>query len=142
MSKLFIDSNILVYAMDKHDLKKGKHCRKILRDLNTGETSGVLSTQVLQEFYVVSTKKLSIEPLLVKNILHTFENFEVVVVTVALIKEAIDTSILYKITFWDALIIVSAESAKCEKVLTEDLNHGQIIRGVRVENPFEILKKP
>ncbi len=41
-----------------------------------------------------------------------------------------------KISFWDALIIVSAESAKCEKIYTEDLNHGQIIRGVKIENPL------
>jgi predicted nucleic acid-binding protein len=61
---------------------------------------------------------------------------EVVQVGPDLINEAIDTSIQYKISFWDSLVIVSAESAKCQLLLTEDLNDGQIIRNVKIQNPL------
>ena len=63
------------------------------------------------------------------------------VITPALIKEAIDCSIINRLSFWDALIIAAAESAKCERLWTEDLNHGQIVRGVRIENPLKTTDK-
>ena len=53
-----------------------------------------------------------------------------------IIKEAIDCSIIARISFWDALIVTAAESARCEKLWSEDLNNGQVIRGVRIENPL------
>jgi predicted nucleic acid-binding protein len=65
------------------------------------------------------------------------ERFETIVVSPTLIKDAIDCAIINRLSFWDALIVVSAESARCEIVWTEDLNHGQIIRGVRIENPLD-----
>jgi len=71
-----------------------------------------------------------------KSILVSFENMEVVRIDPHLIGQAIDTSILSRISFWDSLVVVAAESAKCEVVYTEDLNPGQIIRGVRIENPL------
>lgn len=136
MSKAFIDTNILVYTLDQHDRKKRTLGRRALKRLEE-DTEGVISTQVLQEFYVVAVKKLSTDPLVAKDILRTFEsNMEVVTITPLLIKEAIDCQILNRISFWDALIVVAAESAKCETVWSEDLNHGQIIRGVRIENPL------
>ncbi|MEK6646502.1 MAG: PIN domain-containing protein [Candidatus Firestonebacteria bacterium] len=135
MYKVFIDTNILVYAVDNCNLKKRNKARDILKE-TVKSNSFVISTQVLQEFYVIGTTKLKIDPILAKNILHTFENMEIVSIDIFLIKEAIDTSVLNKISFWDALIIVSAENAKCEKIYTEDLNHGQIIRGVKIENPL------
>jgi len=61
---------------------------------------------------------------------------EVVRIDPYLIGEAIDASILNQISFWDSLVVVAAESAKCETLYTEDLNTGQIIRGVKIENPF------
>jgi len=90
----------------------------------------------MQEFFVVATRKLGVDPLKAKSILQTLENFEVVAVSPALIYEAIDCSSVYQISFWDALVLVCAESARCAQVLSEDLNHGQVIRGVKVHNPF------
>jgi predicted nucleic acid-binding protein len=91
---------------------------------------------VLQEFFVVATKKLGVDPLDAKGILESFENFEVVQITPHLIRSAIDTSVLNRLSFWDALIVAAAESAACELLVTEDLSDGQVIRGVRVTNPF------
>jgi predicted nucleic acid-binding protein len=135
MPKVFLDTNILVYSMDRADNTKQKKCREWVRSL-ISDSSGVVSTQVLQEFYVASTSKLGADPLIIKDILRSFERFETVLVTPGLIREAVDCSIINQLSFWDSLIVVSAESAECEIVLTEDLNPGQIIRGVRIESPF------
>ena len=140
MSKVFVDTNILVYCMDDSDKKRKARCRTLIEAM-AGELYGVLSTQVLQEFYVAATKKLGADPLAVKDILHSFRRFETVVITPELIKEGIDCSLINRLSFWDSLIVVAAESARCEKIWTEDLNDGQIIRGVRIENPLKSLKK-
>jgi predicted nucleic acid-binding protein len=130
--KVFLDTNILVYCLDHSLPDKKKRCRDLLRNLSN-ENKGVISTQVMQEFYVAATKKL-----LVKDILHSFNRFEIVLISPGLIQEAIDCSIIHHLSFWDSLIIVAAESAHCHKIWTEDLNDGQIIRGVRIENPLAI----
>ena len=137
MSKVFIDTNILVYAMDAFDPIRQKRCRELLSTLNA-DTKGVISTQVMQEFYVTATRKLRADPLVVKQLLNAFERFDTVIVTPEMIKEAIDCSILNRLSLWDALIVVAAESARCESIWTEDLNDGQIIRGVRVVNPLGV----
>jgi predicted nucleic acid-binding protein len=137
MSKGFVDTNILVYAMDRDNRERRKRSRTLLVELRRSGM-GVISTQVLQEFYVVATKKLSLNPLKVKPLLQWFEkHFEVVVVNGALIREAIDCSVVNRLSFWDALIVVSAERAMVGTLHTEDLNHGQVIRGVRISNPLK-----
>ena len=139
MSKVFVDTNILGYCMEDSDKKRKARCRALIESL-AGDLHGVISTQVLQEFYVVATKKLGADPLVVKDILHSFRRFETVVITPEIIKDAIDCSLINRISFWDSLIVVAAESARCESIWTEDLNDGQIIRGVRIENPFKSPK--
>jgi predicted nucleic acid-binding protein len=134
-AKIFFDTNVLVYAADKADLKKQERARAVLRDAVDAGT-GVLSTQVLQEFYVVATKKLGIDPLVVKELILGFENMEIVQITPSLIRNAIDASVVNRLSFWDSLIVVSAEAAACDTLLTEDLNSDQTIRGVCVQNPF------
>ena len=136
MSKVFLDTNIFVYSLDRADPGKRKKCRECIKNLGE-ENNGVISTQVMQEFYVASTVKLGADPLIVKDILRSLERFETVVVTPELIREAIDCAIINRLSFWDALIIVSAASARCEILWTEDLNPGQVIRGVRIENPIK-----
>ena len=136
MSKIFVDTNILVYCMDDSDKKRKARCRTLIETL-VGDLYGVLSTQVLQEFYVAATRKLGADPLAVKDILHSFRRFETVVITPEIIKEAIDCSLINRLSFWDSLIVVAAESARCDKIWTEDLNNGQVIRGARIENPLK-----
>jgi predicted nucleic acid-binding protein len=136
MSKVFIDTNILIYSMDEFDLDKREKCRFLLKSV-IKEFQGVISTQVIQEFYVTATKKLGADPLLIKDILHSFEQFEIVTVSLEIIYRAIDCGIINRISFWDSLIVITAESANCRLLWTEDLNHGQIIRGVCIENPLK-----
>ncbi len=135
MSKIFIDTNILVYSLDKFDPVKQKKCRLLLKTL-TGDFQGVISTQVMQEFYVTTVKKLGAVPLIIKDILHAYERFETIIITPDTIRDAIDCSIINQLSFWDALIVVAAESARCEKLWSEYLNDGQVIRGVKIENPL------
>jgi len=136
MSKIFVDTNILIYSMDEFDPVRQEMCRAVLKSLSNN-LHGVTSTQVMQEFYVTATKKLGADPLLMKDVLHSFEQFEIVVVNPEIIYSAIDCSVINRISFWDSLIVVAAESANCEKLWTEDLNDGQLIRGVRIENPLK-----
>lgn len=135
MSNVFVDTNLIVYTLDNNDPAKRDHCRKLLATLYE-EGNGVISTQVLQEFYVVATRKLGVEPQLAKEILHTLQNLTLVTVTAQLIEAAIDCSRVHQLSFWDALIVISAESARCSELWTEDLNAGQAIRGVRIRNPM------
>jgi predicted nucleic acid-binding protein len=90
----------------------------------------------MQEFFVAATRKLGVEPLAAKGILKTFAVFDTVQISAALIHEAIDCSILNQLSFWDSLILAAAASAGSSTVLSEDLNPGQTILGVRVKNPF------
>ena len=136
MSKVFVDTNVLVYSEDNNSPAKQRVARALLSRMHI-EHTGVISTQVVQEFYVAATRKLMIDALTAKSMLNTFRALEIVTVDTELIKEAIDCSIINRLSFWDALIVVSAEKARCEVLWTEDLNSGQIIRGVRIENPFE-----
>ena len=133
--KIFIDTNLLLYSLDSFDQDRKKHSRSILKIISDKYT-GVISTQVMQEFYVAATKKLNADPVIIKGILTQLTNFEIISISPELVFSAIDCSILNRLSFWDALIIASAASAKCKEVWTEDLNHDQIILGVRIKNPF------
>jgi predicted nucleic acid-binding protein len=133
--KAFFDTNVLVYQLDVRNSRKRDTCRNLVRKA-ASEGNAVISTQVLQEFYVVTTSKLRLAPLLIKSIMRSFGNMEVVTITTGLIDEAIDVCIQYQLSFWDSLVVVAAESAKCELLYSEDMKHGQILRGVKIANPM------
>ena len=133
--RTFIDSNILLYAIDRRDRIRRQKARSILRELIKSGL-GVVSTQVAQEFYVIATKKLGVDPLAAKRVVEMLHQLDLVSVNIELILGAIDCSILSKVSFWDALIVVSARASGCKVLLSEDLADSQIINGVRVRNPF------
>jgi predicted nucleic acid-binding protein len=133
--RVFLDANVLIYAQDEGSPEKRQKSRELIARLaDAGE--GVISTQVLQEFFVASTRKLGIPPLAAKGVLKTFAIFEVIQISPILINEAIDCSILNQISFWDSLILAAASSAGCTVIFSEDLNSGQSILGVKIQNPF------
>ncbi|SRR5258708_7484202 len=134
--KFFLDTNILLYAQDAGAPDKQSRSRDLIAHLaDSGD--GVISTQVMQEFFVAAIRKLSVAPLVAKAELKTLLTvFEIVQVSPALIHEAIDCSVMNTLSFWDALILAAASSAGCATLYTEDLNHGQIILGVKLQNPF------
>jgi len=136
VSKIFIDTNLLVYALNNKDIEKKDTARKILEKIVESHQP-VISTQVIKEFYVVATSKLNVDSIIVKNIIHNFRNMEMVCNDLDLIEQAIDISVISQLSFWDSLIIAAAEKANCEYIFSEDLNAGQIYRGVTSVNPFE-----
>jgi predicted nucleic acid-binding protein len=131
--RVFLD--IFIYAQDAGSPNKQRKSREIIAQLSDSG-DGVISTQVMQEFFVATTRKLGVEPLVAKGVLKTFSVFEVVLVSATLIHEAIDCSILNQLSFWDSLILAAAASAGCSTVFSEDLASGQTILGVRVQNPL------
>lgn len=135
---VFVDTNVLIYA---HDLDAGvKRERAVakLRELwNSG--SGRLSVQVLQEFYVNVTQKLAapVARSTAREIVKTYGVWVRHPTTVETVTRASEISDLARISFWDALIVASAEEVDADELLSEDLNAGQSIVGIRVVNPLD-----
>ena len=135
--RTFLDSNVLVYSVDESPVEKAKHERAV-ELLGVQPENLVVSTQVLQEFYVVTTRKLR-NPLSEERAARAVRGIaklDVVGIDAPLVLAAVDTSRTAQVSLWDALIIEAASRAGCERILSEDLNAGQVIRGVRIENPF------
>ena len=134
--RTFIDTNVLVYAHDVDAGPKRTIAASILRDLwNAG--LGVLSMQVLQEFYVNVTRKIA-APLskeTARQVVHTYAAW-CVETTQTEISAAFRIEDESRLGFWDSLILAAAAKAGAVRILSEDLNPQQMIAGVRVENPF------
>jgi len=131
----FLDTNVLLYADDLDAGDKRVRAQQVLREaMSSGE--GVLSTQVLQEFFVIATRKLGVEPAMARRKVELLAEMDLVRVDLAMILAAIDLSRLHSFSFWDALIVRTAAAAGCGLLLSEDLQHGQVVDGVRIENPF------
>jgi predicted nucleic acid-binding protein len=133
--RVFIDTNVLAYCDDPRDRAKQRRALQVLADL-TESARAVISTQVLQEYFVTATRKLGVAPDVARGRVETFSMLEVVVVRPELVLGAIDLHRRSRISFWDALIVRCASAAGCARLYSEDLGHGQVIDGVRVENPF------
>lgn len=135
-AKTFIDTNVLVYAHDVDAGRKHQIAKSIVQDLSQRRL-GVLSTQVLQEFYVNVTRKIA-SPLSKYVARATVEDFsQWCAVTSPLdIEQAFLIEDGAKIGFWDALIVAAAVRSGASRILSEDLTHGQKIAGILLENPF------
>lgn len=133
----FVDTNVLVYAYDvdageKHDVANAR-----LHELWENE-SGSLSSQVLQEFYVTVTRKLT-KPLrrhAARDVISTYAAWPVHRPDIDDIVSASEVEERHRLSFWDALIVVSARRSGARELLTEDLQGGQRLDGVLVVNPF------
>ena len=134
--KVFFDSNILVYYADENDARKQKIATALIKDaIDSG--NGVISTQCLQEFYNVVTKKLLCDKEKAKEMVKMFsENISVAKISVPLILSAVDISIKSQFSFWDSLIISAASDTGCATVYSEDLSDQQIVAGAKIQNPF------
>jgi len=134
-SRSFLDTNILVYADDPRDPAKQAVAIGLVRD-HLRRRTGVVSIQVLQEYFVSATGKLRLDADLAKRRIEVFANLSVVEPAVSNTLAAIDIYRLHRVSFWDALILHCAKQAGCRVLLTEDMQHGQTIDGVRIVNPF------
>jgi predicted nucleic acid-binding protein len=132
----FIDTNLLVYVDAADERKKQRMAIAHVRRLRT-QRSGVLSTQVLQEYVHVALRKLRLPIEQVRSRLAVYERFEVVPASPRGIRAALDLTVLHKLSFYDALIVEAAARAGCAELLSEDMDVGAVIAGVRIVNPFQ-----
>ena len=135
--KTFIDTNIIIYAYDVTAGKKHKTAGNILADLwNSG--LGVISTQVLQEFFVNVVQKIPkpIDKQQAREIVRDFLKWHVVVNSGDSIVEAIDICLKFGYSFWDSMIIEAAIKGGAAVIISEDLQDGQVVNGVTIRNPF------
>ncbi|MGB3862866.1 MAG: PIN domain-containing protein [Candidatus Aminicenantaceae bacterium] len=135
--KVFLDTNIIVYAHDRSSREKHAVAREIM-DYLWESRKGVISVQVLQEFFVCVTKKI-VKPLHLKNartILEYLLNWDVVVNDKYVTLKAIDLQEKYQFSFWDSLVIQAAIQGKARILFSEDLPDGQVVKDLKILNPF------
>ncbi len=136
-SRVFLDTNILLYAFDTSAVEKRPRALDVIREVwRVG--NGCVSVQVLQEFYVNATRKLQ-HPLSVdtaRRIVASLSRWEVHTPDADGVLSAIDLHGRAQLSFWDAMVVTSAHAMGCELLYSEDLNAGQSIGGVTVVNPF------
>ena len=133
--RVFLDTNVLVYAFDAGEVDKKAVAIERFEALSRAGRV-VLSTQVLAEFYVTVTRKLANALPEAEEVVRHLSRLPIVVSDAVLVQDAIARSRRCKMSLWDALIVGAAISAGCRTLLSEDLGHGAVIDGVRVENPF------
>jgi predicted nucleic acid-binding protein len=133
----FVDANILVYAFDASAKAKQAAAKALIERLWDSGT-GCLSIQVLQEFFVTVTRKVA-KPLTVEEAadrIREFSAWKVFAPSADDVLAAIALQQQANLSFWDAMIVRAAAETQCDVLWTEDLNDGQVIRGVRIRNPF------
>jgi predicted nucleic acid-binding protein len=137
--KFFLDTNVFVYSFDGSAPSKRKKAEGLIRDA-IGKRNGCISFQVVQEFLNTATRKFS-TPLSADDALlyltRVLEPLCEVFADVALYRSAIETMNAFHYSFYDSLIIASALQAGCKVLYTEDLQHGQKIKGLKILNPFK-----
>ena len=135
----FFDTNILIYAVGADEPDKQNRARELLTAAIENDT-GVISAQVLGEFFVISTSSRRVErpltPTEARLIVEQVSVLTVVGLDLAMVRRALDTRARYQISYWDGLIIAAAERAGCTRILSEDLNAGQDYNGIVMVNPF------
>ncbi len=133
-TRAFIDTNVLVYAIDDGEPAKQRQARALLAGAAPG--SLVISAQVLGELYVVATGKLGIAVETAAALIDDLRPLPVVAIDAGLVASAITTSRSAQLSYWDALIVEAAALGGCRRLLTEDLADGATIAGVSISNPF------
>lgn len=135
--KRFLDTNVLVYAYDDDEPAKQAQAQHLIADL-WARHDGAISIQVLQEFVVTVTTKWRdrIDAVDARAVIEAYDDWRPFSPETADVVAAIDVVADARISFWDALVVVAAKRSGAGVLLSEDLNHGQLIEGVRIENPF------
>jgi predicted nucleic acid-binding protein len=132
----FVDTNVLLYAISREPEDQDKTARANAL-LDAGDVA--LSVQVLQEFYVQSTRETRADRITHQQAVELIDSllvFPVADLTPSVVLAAMATRERFRISYWDAAILEAARSLGCDVVLSEDLSAGQDYAGVRVENPF------
>jgi predicted nucleic acid-binding protein len=135
--KIFVDTNIVIYAYDISAGDKYKKAQEVMHDLwNSGR--GIISTQVLQEFFVNATAKIKrpLDIATARAIVKDLLNWETVIVAGEVILEAVDIHREHKYSFWDSMILAAALEGGAGTLVSEDFSDELVIKGLTVHNPF------
>lgn len=133
---IFIDTNVFLYSVSRDPAEDRK---KLIAQEYLRRQDCVVSIQVLQEFYVQATRRSRLHPLsheLAVEFIETWLHFFVVENTASLLKVALQLKDRTKFSFWDSMIIAAALAGGCDRLISEDLSHGQRIEGLTIINPF------
>jgi predicted nucleic acid-binding protein len=133
--RTFIDTNVFVYADDADEPEKRAIAQGLIRQLVT-QRRAVVSTQVLTEYVAAARRRLKFSVSQCRQAVLLMCRLDVVLIKPDLVLEALDLAITHQLSHWDALIVKAASTSGCSVLVTEDLQHGQTIEGVRIENPF------
>jgi predicted nucleic acid-binding protein len=135
--KVFVDSNILIYAHDADAGAKHQIAADCLRELWIHRT-GRISTQVLQEFYVNVTRKIKVpvSRSAAREVIRNYTQWVHSLITPSTVIRASEMADAWILSFWDSMILAAAEENEATEVLSEDMNHGQTVAGIRIINPF------
>ncbi|HEV7217527.1 MAG TPA: PIN domain-containing protein [Terriglobales bacterium] len=134
-ARSFFDTTVLIYADDKSAPAKQKRAIQLVAEHRRAGT-GVVSMQVLQEYFVTVTRKLGVDVRVARRKVELLAEFDVATPDVNDIVAAIDLHRLHGFSFWDSLILRSAIQAGCTILLTEDFQESREVDGVRIVNPF------
>ena len=134
-ARSFFDTNVLVYADDKAAPAKQRRALDLIAQHRRAGT-GVVSLQVLQEYFVVVTRKLHVDSRVARRKVELLAELDVAAPDVADVLAAVDLHRLHGLSFWDALILRSAKQSGCRVVFSEDMQETREIDGLRIENPF------
>ena len=137
----FLDTNVLIYAHGGRDPRK----RVLAQDLALrllSERRGVLSIQVLQEFFAAATRRLEMPSETARHHVSSYARFDVVSLSVPDVMAAIDLHRLHHFSIWDALIVRAALNGACTTLYSEDMQDGQVIETLTVRNPFASRETP
>jgi predicted nucleic acid-binding protein len=139
MIDIFIDINVLVHAHDKRHPKKWARAREVIKQFEDPAFNAHISTQVLQEFYHILTRKLLVPAADAKQELERLLALPAVIITPPMIVKAAELHGLASISLWDALVVTAAQTANCSELWSEDMQDGQRFGALTIINPFRGL---
>ena len=132
----FFDTNVLVYFVDEDEPEKQEIARKLVQEYLI-EGNGMISVQVLREFYwTVRKLRHPLSEERAREAVRDLAGFSPLAEDARMVLRAVDRTREASISFWDALIVEAALKGGADRLLTEDMQHGQVIEGMRIENPF------
>jgi predicted nucleic acid-binding protein len=134
-ARSFFDTNVIIYGDDKSEPAKQRRALALLAEHRRAGT-GVVSLQVLQEYFVAVTRKLHVEPSVARRKVELLAELEVAVPQLSDVLAAIDLHRLHGFSFWDALILQMAQQAGCRFLFSEDFQNVRQFDGIQVVNPF------
>lgn len=135
LQRSFLDTNVLVYGDDGQEPAKQRRALDLIKK-HRQQRTGVVSLQVLQEYFVTVTRKHKLDAEIARNKVEIYSKFHVGEPTVSDILAAIDLHRLHSFSFWDALVLRMAKQTACRVLFSEDMQHGQEFDGVKIVNPF------